>query len=211
MFDIEYKGAGSVVINTKKIKLVTDPKLSLVGLKDLSVKNAVQILTEDRFETSDDSRMIFRGPGEYEIGDAGMYGFATQRHLDSEDQGRQSTSYRITVGGVKILLLANVAPKLSEDQLEDIGVVDVVIVPVGGGGYTLDATSATAIIRQLDPKAVVPVHYAESGLNYEVPQDDLDTFVKEVGAPIIEAGPKWKIRNANALPEQLSIIKVARS
>ena len=53
MFDIEYKGGNTVVITTKKATLVVDPKQSVVGLKDLSVKEGIQLATEERFVVPD--------------------------------------------------------------------------------------------------------------------------------------------------------------
>ena len=43
MFDIEYKGANTVVISTKKNILVTDPKMSVLGEGDYVVKNAIEL------------------------------------------------------------------------------------------------------------------------------------------------------------------------
>ena len=95
--------------------------------------------------------------------------------------------------------------------MEEIGVVDIVVIPVGGGGYTLDATSAANMVRQLEPKAVIPIHYADSALHYEVPQDDLSVFVGEMGMETIDAGSKWKVKGITSLPEQSSVVTIARS
>ena len=212
MFDIEYKGANAVVFTTKKVKIVFDPKLSLVGVKDVAIDGAVQMLTDERFEIEGAiPKLTFRGPGEYEVEDVSLVGVAAQRHIDTPEQGLLATIYRLTIGEVKVAVIGNVAPKLDEDQLEALGMVDVVVIPVGGGGYTLDASDAAVMVRQIEPRAVIPVHYADSVLKYEVPQEDLEVFIKELGAGIVEAGPKHKIKGISGLPEQLSIIKVARS
>lgn len=211
MFDIEYKGGNTVVVATKKTTLITDPKQSLVGLKDASVKDAVELATEERFMINDEAaRLVIEGPGEYEVGDFSVRGIAAQRHIDTEVDEKRSTIYRIEVGDVRIALLGNVAPKLTEQQLEDLGVIDIVIIPVGGTGYTLDATSAAAIVRQIEPKAVIPVHYADPALTYEVSQESLDVFTKELGAPVEETN-KYKIKAAAGLPDALTTIVVARS
>mgnify|MGYP000526455504 CR=1 FL=1 len=55
-----------------------------------------------------------------------------QRHLDAETDPKASTMYRIDNGEVRVALIGNIYEKLSEDQLEDLGIVDVVILPVGG-------------------------------------------------------------------------------
>ena len=197
MFEVEYKGANAVVITTKKTRVVCDPALSVVGLKDLAINNDVEITTEKRFVVENATpKVCFDGPGEYEVGDVAISGIAAQRHIDTEADDMQSTIYRLGI---------------DERQLEQIGVVDIAVIPVGGGGYTLDATAAAAMVRQLDPKVVIPVHYADTALKYEVPQAELDVFVKELGATVVEAGLKWKLKNSASLPESLTLVQIARS
>lgn len=211
MFELEYKGGNTVVVSTKKSTLVIDPKLSVVGLKELKVKDLIEVITEERFRVSDsDARVVVDGPGEYEVGDFTIRGMAAVRHIDTSDQGMLSTIYHVECGDVRLGILGNIQPKLSEDQYESIGVIDILIIPVGGGGYTLDATSAAAIVRNVGPKVVVPVHYAGAGLSYEVPQDSLDVFVGELGAPV-ETVPKLKIKTASALPQALTVMAIERS
>lgn len=211
MFEIEYKGGNGVVVSTKKTTLVVDPKLSVVGLKDMPVKDAVELATEQRFAVgSPDASLLIDGPGEYEVGDFIIKGTAARRHIDQEAAEKLSTIYRIECGEVRIGIVGNIAPELDEEQEEAIGVIDILVIPVGGGGYTLDATSAATLVRQLSPSLVLPVHYADSGLKYEVPQDTLETFVSELGAPV-EKESKLKIKSAASLPETLTVFEVARS
>jgi L-ascorbate metabolism protein UlaG (beta-lactamase superfamily) len=118
--------------------------------------------------------------------------------------------YRVEIGDVRLAVLGNIESKLTEDQLESLGVIDLLILPVGGGGYTLDATSAAAIVRQIGPKAVIPVHYADSALQYEVPQDTLEVFTKELAAPV-ETVSKYKVKSAASIPQVLTVIELTRS
>jgi L-ascorbate metabolism protein UlaG (beta-lactamase superfamily) len=211
MFDIEYKGANTIVIATKKSKLITDPKLSLVGLKDMPTKDAIVLATEARFALNNEEALLnIEGPGEYELADFSIRGIATRRHLDSAEQGNHSTIYRVEVGDVRIAILGNIDAKLSEALLEEIGIVDLVILPVGGNGYTLDATSAAHLMRAIDAKVVIPVHYADAGLSYEVVQDDLEVFKKEFGGEV-EQTPKLKVKSVSTLPTVQTIIELTRS
>ena len=211
MFDIEYKGGNTVVFTTKKTTLVADPKTSVVGLKDTVIKEAVELSTEDRFSLkSKDAALMIDGPGEYEIGDFSIRGVSAIRHIDTKADEKIATIYRIEVGDIRIALLGNIAPALTEDQLEEIGVVDMLIIPIGGGGYTLDATSAVTIVRQIDPKVVIPVHYADEAVKYEVPQDSLETFVKELGATV-ETVSKYKVKSAATIPQVLTLVEITRS
>ncbi len=212
MFDIEYKGGNGIVISGKKNQVVIDPKLSVVGLKDLSVKDAIELATEERFLVKGENAQIaIEGPGEYEIGEVSIKGVRAIRHIDTSADEPISTMYRVEIGDIRLAVLGNIAAKLSEDQLEEIGVVDMLIIPVGGGGYTLDSVNAATIVRQIDPRAVIPVHYADSDLKYEVPQDELELFTKELGAPVEDAGAKYKIKSAATIPQVLTVIKVTRS
>lgn len=211
MLDIEYKGGNCVVISTKKTTLNVDPRLSVVGLKDVKITDQVALATEARFAPqSSDARIAIESPGEYEVGDFTIRGVAATRHIDTSEVEKASTMYRVECADVKLAIIGNIAANLSDEQLEALGVVDILVLPVGGGGYTLDATSAVSVVRQIEPKVVIPVHYAETGLSYEVPQDTLDTFVKELGAPT-EATNKYKVKSAGALPPSLTVVELTRS
>jgi len=211
VFDIEYKGANTVVISTKKATLVTDPKLSVAGLKDVNIKEAVEIATEARFATNgQDAKILIEGPGEYGVAGFHIRGISAQRHLDAEGQELLGTIYRIECGDVRIGLLGNIYEQLSEDKLEELGVLDILIIPVGGNGYTLDATGAVSLVRKISPKVVIPVHYADGALTYEVRQESLDLFAKELGVPV-ETVSKYKVKGAATLPGTLTLIEVTRS
>lgn len=211
MFDIEYKGGNTVIVASKKATLIIDPRLSLVGLKDIKTKDEVELATESRFRVENsDARIIIDSPGEYEVGDFTVRGVAATRHIDAPEDEKLSTIYRIECGDVRLAVLGNIAPKLSEEQLEAIGVVDILVLPVGGGGYTLDAMDATTIARLIEPKLVIPVHYADPALAYEVPQEPVDTFTKELGAPVEQAA-KLKVKSSVSLPPALTVQVLTRS
>lgn len=206
--DIEYKGANCVVITTKKTSVVIDPKLSTVGLKDILPKNAVVIATQADFLVSGDDAVVVDRPGEYEVRDISIVGSAAERLID-HDKSLNATVYRVTIGDVRFAVIGHVATPLTEDQLEALGVVDVAIVPVGGSGYTLDAHQAVAAVRQLDPKVIIPTHFADKAIKYEVPQMELEPFLKELSAPQHEKTAKWKVKGL--LPETLTVVELERT
>ena len=211
MFDIEYKGGNTVVIASKKISICADPHTSVVGLKDQKTADRVELGTETRFlNNSPDARLVVDGPGDYEVGDFTIHGVAATRHIDTPDQEMLATLYRIECGDVRIALIGNVDPHFSDEQLEQLGVIDMLILPVGGGGYTLDSTNAVAVISQIEPKVVIPIHYEEPGVHYEVPQESLDLFIKQLGAPLEET-PKYKVKSLATLPVVLTVVQVKRT
>lgn len=204
--DIEYKGGNCVVINTKQVTIVVDPKLSALGLKDIANKDDVVVATQADFAVHTDEVAVDQ-PGEYEVKGVSITGVGAQRNIDAV--GKLATMYRIANGDFTIAVVGHVATPLSEEQLETLGVVDVAVVPVGGNGYTLDAHQAVGLVRQLDPKIVIPVHYADKTIKYEVPQMELEPFVKELGAPI-EQTAKLKLK-VGVLPETLTIYELQRT
>lgn len=211
MFEIAYKGGNSVVLSTKKTTLDVDPRLSVVGLRDLKTKDEIELVTEERFIVENsEARVIIRSPGEYEVGDFTIKGIAATRHIDMESDERLSTIYRIETDDISVGLIGNIKNPLTDEQLELLGVIDILILPVGGGGYTLDATSASAVARQVGPKVVIPIHYADHALSYEVPQDTLETFTKEFGVTVEEAGT-FKLKSSASLPPTLVVMPIKRT
>lgn len=208
--EIEYKGGNSVVLKVGSVYVVVDPHTSFLGIKNTNTEGAVQLATETRFGLPDtDSKILVNGPGEYEVSGVMVKGVPARRHLD--ETGHASTMYSLVVAGFRVAIIGNIHPELTEDQLENIGMVDIAIVPVGGGGYTLDAHGAAAISRQLDPKIIIPIHYADKGLTYEVPQNELEAFLKEFGASEHEVLDKFKLKAGSTLPAVLTVIELRRT
>lgn len=206
--EIEYKGANCVVITTKKATLAIDPKLSSFGLKDITPKEAIVLSTQADFGLKSDVVTIDR-PGEYEVSNITVVGVPAKRVIDHEDV-QQATMYRIATSDVSLAVIGHVVTPLTEEQLEALGVVDVVIIPVGGNGYTLDAHQAVATVRQLDPKVVIPTFYEDKGVKYEVPPMPLEAFLKELGAEQHETMPKWKVKNG-VIPDTLQVVELTRT
>ncbi len=209
--EIEYKGASCLVVSVGKVKLVVDPKLSMVGQKDYIAKGAIQLATEADMVVSAEQKLIIDGPGEYEALGVSIKGVAASKHTSEDNKIMDSTIYTIHAGGVRLCVVGHIKAELDEDQLESIGVVDALAIPVGGSGYTLDAHAAVAATRQINPKVVVPTHYADSSLKYPVPQANLTDFLKEFGASEHEKVTKLKIKSATGLPEVTSVIEITRT
>ena len=111
---------------------------------------------------------------------------------------------------MRIGLIGNISANFSDEQLENLGVLDILILPVGGNGYTLDATSASNIARRSDAKIIVPIHYNDGSTKYEVMQDDLDIFTKEMGLDT-ETTSKYKVKGINTLPEKTTVVIIEKT
>lgn len=207
MTEIEYFGGNCVKIISKEQTIVVDPKRSIFGLDDIASDDLIELSTETRLATHNSRAFLqIDGPGEYEVANFSVRGFPANRQTDFNNE-QSVTNYAIECGGINIVVLGNIANELSEAQLEELGVADILIIPVGGGGYTLDAKVAGDIVTKIDPKIVIPVHYSYEGLKYEVPQDTFERFANELGTPIQEVD-RYKIKKAESLPETLEIVKL---
>lgn len=206
--DIEYKGANCISVTSKAGTVVVDPKLSAVGLKDVTAKVNVVLATQHDFIAKSEGALVIDGPGEYEVGGVSVKGIPAQRHIDTPEDGLKATMYRIDTSEASIGIIGHVA-KLNDTQLEDLGVLDILVVPVGGNGYTLDAHAAIQLIRQIDPKMIIPTHYADKAINYEVPQAELEPFLKELGAAH-QVAAKLKLKGGT-LPETLTVLELTRT
>lgn len=209
MFDIEYKGGNAVLISTKEKSLLIDGNLELLGLKNINDSSVVNIATEKRFLPLHSDNIMLEGPGEYEVGPFSLRGIPAKRMIDSGTEFN-STLYRIEVGEISIGVLGNITMDVSDDQLEALGVVDILILPVGGNGYTLDATDAVKLVKIIEPKLIIPVHYNDPAVTYEVPQESSERFEKELGLPV-EVMSKFKVKGASSLPASMTLYKVTRS
>lgn len=206
MIEIIYRGGSSLIVSNSNSKLVINPNRQFVGLDNLDVNGLVQVATESNLMLeSKDSVLNIDQPGEYEVLDFSVKGFEIKSRIDAE--GTNSTSYLIRSEGFKIAMVANVDEDSFDQMSEELALVDVLILPVGGGGYTLDFKMASKLVKLIEPKVVVPIHYAESKLKYEVPQDDLGLFEKEVSLPV-QAVDSLKLRRVADLPEELSLYKL---
>lgn len=207
MLEIEYFGGSCVKITSGKQSIVADPKRSVVGLKDVDTSGLVELATEQRLACNNPKSFLrIEGPGEYEVADFSVRGFAANRMIDFNNE-RGSTVYVIQTGDAKVGLIGHISDEVSEDQLENLGVIDVLIIPVGGGG-TLDGKQAAELAKRIEPKVIIPVNFAATGLKYEVKQDDLDSFVDNFGIKA-EKIEKYRLKRTDNWPEQLSIFELA--
>jgi hypothetical protein len=193
--DIQFYGANCIVISNKQVRLVFDDNLESLGVKSVIREGDVCLFTSAHPNPVANAKMLIDMPGEYEINGVNIRGIQTRAHMDVETD-RNAVIYKVTMGDVRILVTGHIFPKLSEARLEDIGLVDIMLVPVGGNGYTLDPEGALQVIKQVEPKIIVPTHYADSSLKYEVPQKTLDEALKTIGMEPKERTTKLQFKPA---------------
>ena len=193
--DMQFYGANCIVLSNKSNRLVIDDNLTTLGAKSPSRNGDICLFTHEHEALAIEPKILLDMPGEYEVSNISIFGIQARAHMDEADK-LSSTIYKITCGDVKILVTGHIYPKLTEAQLESIGLIDVMFVPVGGNGFTTDATGAMQLIKQIEPKVVIPTHYNDTKLNYEVPQSELEDAIKTLGMESKEHLTKYQFKPA---------------
>jgi L-ascorbate metabolism protein UlaG (beta-lactamase superfamily) len=137
---------------------------------------------------------IIRGPGEYEISGVLVIGIATFHDSVRGQTRGKNTVYLMEIDGITICHLGDLGHVLTSEQVEEIGDVDVLLLPVGGVS-TINAAMAAEVIRQLEPKAVIPMHYKTPSLDREL--DPVEDFLREMGAGQSEPLSKLSVSRTN--------------
>jgi len=137
---------------------------------------------------------IIKGPGEYEIANTLVIGLATFHDKEDGRQKGKNTIYAMQLDDISICHLGDLGHVLSAQQVEDIGNVDVLLIPVGGVS-TINATSAAEVVRQLEPKVVVPMHYKTPAISREL--EPVDRFLKEMSVKDTTSRPKLTFTKSN--------------
>ncbi|HEX9153462.1 MAG TPA: MBL fold metallo-hydrolase [Candidatus Saccharimonadales bacterium] len=207
--DIQFHGANCLTLTTKQARMVVDDNLAELGGKTVSKAGDVAVFTAVHKDPAQPAKIVIDQPGEYEVSGVSIYGIAARGHMDEEKQ-KTATIYKMVVDDLRVLIVGHVYPDLSDAQLEKIGMVDIMIIPVGGNGYTLDPIGALKLIKKVEPKLVIPTHYDDKTLNFPVPQQDLDQALKSLAMEPKETVTKLKIKHAD-MADTAQLVVVERS
>jgi len=92
-----------------------------------------------------------------------------------------NTIFCFSLDGLRVCHLGDFGqPALRPEQRQAVGEVDVAFVPVGGGP-TIGGAAAAALVRELAPRLVVPMHYRTPAVNF---LDPPDAFLDALGARV---------------------------
>lgn len=193
--DINWLGHSCFRIRGRQASIVTDPYppdlgYSLGKLTADIVTVSHQHPSHSYVQGVGGKPRLITGPGEYEIRGVLILGIAAFHDEESGGKRGKNTIYLIEVDGVTICHLGDLGHVLTAEQVEEIGDVDVLLLPVGGVS-TINAPMAAEVIRQLEPKVVVPMHYKTPVLNREL--GSVEKFLKEMGIERLDSQPKLSL------------------
>lgn len=176
--------------------IVIDPFDDKTGPKVPNFSADILLITHDHHDHNNvggvkGEPLIISGPGEYEVKGVFVQGIpAFHDDVQGKEKGK-NTIYVIEAEDMRFCHLGDLGQKqLTDEQLEKIDTVDVLMIPVGGEGYTIDSAAAQKIIGQIDPKIVIPMHY-----------QDVSKFLKAMGKNAIAPVDKLTVKQST-LPKE---------
>jgi len=211
--EIRWLGQSCFRIKGKYTTIITDPfspdtGYSLGKQKADIVTVSHQHSDHNNIAGIDGSPKQVTGPGEYEIIGGNeidsviILGLATFHDKDKGGKLGKNTVFLMEIDELSICHLGDLGHILTEEQVEELGDIDVLMIPVGGQ-TTIDAQAAAELVRKLEPKAVIPMHYGTDVATMEL--DPVDKFLKEIGVNGIEPQPKLLLSKSN-LPQSTQVI-----
>jgi len=205
---IQWFGHSFFRLDTKNKVIAIDPySEAATGLKPSRFKADVVLITHQHEDHNNKSVImgdpfILEGPGEIEIGGIYIEGLLTFHDKKRGQERGENTIYLLESEDITICHLGDLGePKLKEEILEKVSNTDILLVPVGGN-YTINSEEAISFINQIEPKIIIPMHYALPNLKIKL--DPLDKFIKSISKKP-EVMDKLVIRKNN-LPEETKLI-----
>lgn len=191
------------------LRIITDPYPQGSGLSYPPIKDAADVVTlsHDHFDHNNVSGVpgrpeIASGSGTNTVKGIEFKGIPTY-HDESRGKNRgTNTIFCFTVDKLRLCHLGDLGHRLAEDQIAEIGTVDILFIPVGGF-YTIDAKTASLVSEDLKPRVAVPMHYKTARCDF--PITGVDDFIKgKVNVKKLDSSEaEFK---ANSLPEPAQIL-----
>jgi len=205
--DITWYGQACFRLRDRNVSVVADPYDKTTGLK--LPRLIADIITVSHqhddhnfVEGVKGEPFVISGPGEYEIKGLFITGVAMW-HDDTGGALRgRNTIYLYEFADATVCHLGDLGHVPSQSQVEELGNVDVLLVPVGGQ-YTLDAAKAAEVVSLIEPSIVIPMHYALPDLAYKL--DPLEVFLKEMGVKESERRESLSVTNRQ-MPEETKVL-----
>jgi L-ascorbate metabolism protein UlaG (beta-lactamase superfamily) len=205
--EIQWLGHSCFFIKGKETTLITDPYHPSLGYSLGEPK--ADIVTISHFHpghsyvegVASNPRQI-RSCGEYEIGGTFITGIATFHDPDKGETRGKNTVYLIEMDAITLCHLGDLGHPLTSKLIEELGVVDVLFLPVGEIS-TISVDTAVETIKQLNPHIVIPMHYKTEALSRNL--EPLDKFLIKMGVHRVEPTSTLSI-SQSSLPASTQIV-----
>jgi len=155
--------------------------------------------TEDFGQIQDGETHIIHGPGEYEIKEVQIKGWPLKKDSQTD---RLRGIFRVRFDDLSLGFLDSLSNFKEPEILEELGDIDILFIPGGGDPY-LSTEEAAKLVRQVDPRIVIPTHFKVKGLKRKA--SEVKDFLKELGLEDTKPQEKVSLKRKD-LTEKLQAI-----
>lgn len=191
--EVTYLGLSSFKLKSKKTALVMDPfDPKMVGLPFPAQKADIVTVSHDHGDHNNISAIkgyhkLINAPGEYEVMGISVIGLPSYHDKERGRERGENTIFVFEAEHIRLAHLGDLGHELSDADVNRIGDIDVLMVPVGGV-YTIDSNEAVNVVAKIEPKIVIPMHYRTKDLNSEIfgKLEGVEAFVNASGLKVKE-------------------------
>ena len=194
--DIDWYGHACFRIREKGVTVVTDPHPEELGYERPRIR--ADVVTVSHPHPGHSAVKGFRGsprvldaPGEYEIGGVFITGVPTYHDAAGGSELGRNVAYLFDFDGLTVCHLGDLGHSLSEEEVELLGQVNVLLIPVGGVN-ALSGPLAAEVVSTIEPNIVVPMHFKTAPLAREL--EGVDRFLRAMGAGQVEPQETLRLR-----------------
>ena len=208
--EITWLGHSSLRIRSNDTALITDPYADSLGISmGQPSADIVTISNEHPHHSNSDAvegdPRVLMGPGEYEVANFYISGMGTPATSSEEDRST-NTVFTMHVEGLTMCHLGDLSRPLSARQVEELGSIDVLCIPVGGF-CTIDVGVAAELVNLVRPRIVIPIHYRDDGVNVEL--EPVEDFLAHMG--VSDAAPQRRLNvTSTDLPRERRVVALQR-
>ena len=172
---VKWLGHSCFLITSKGgVRIITDPYAVGGGINYSPIKETADVVVVSHVH-SDHSNVsavqgkpeVVKGSGTKTAKGIQFRGIASYHDASQGEQRGPNTVFCFTIDDIKLCHLGDLGHVLSPGQVNEIGAVDILFVPVGSP-YTIDASVASRVCEQLKPKVVIPMHFKTPRCAYPI-------------------------------------------
>ncbi len=168
---------------TEEVIIFTDPFDKSIGLRPPQGHADIVFVSHNHYDHNNvsvlkDNPVVIDLPGEYSVKGINAIGLPSFHDNQGGKQRGINTIFVIEAEDLRLCHLGDLGCDLDSKQFEEIDGIDILFVPVGGK-YTLNGNKAENIIKKIEPKIVIPMHYKIKGLSLDI--TDEKKFCAEIG------------------------------
>lgn len=196
------------ITERSQTSVITDPYHPSIGLPELKLKADLVSVSHDQpghnaVDLIKGYEYVIHGAGEYEVGELFVTGIPMHFYDEETETSIHNVAYLFEyTNNLTVLHLGDLHHVPDQSTIEQLGEVNVLLIPVGGG-RGLRAGQAADVIALVEPHYVVPMHYAMDGLTVEL--DSVDRFLKAMGVSQAQELDTLKV-TSSSLPEQTQVV-----